>query len=1194
MLTPKHRIHSVLNSLRFQQLLGGLLILVLFGAVSFNTLSVLESVAIANLNASLRQISETLNLAIVTHTADEELDTLAVYLDALVTDEENGIVYLALLDEQGRVLIRTRSTPNPLPIPDASLTRSFHRKVFNATQPILLSKNREGLLRYGFSTALLTETQERIFRENQLPLAGMLALAALLSLVASYRFNRNLQRLVRASQSLATGDYGTRVPEVGPEEFSELARSFNLMANAVAERTGALQASRAELARAQTIAHMGGWYFDMATRTYLASAEVAHIFKLSGVLRLTEEEFCLAVHPDDRETVHISNQEAIQSGSPYEIEFRLCINGQEKTMLSRGEVEFDAAGTPIKAHGILQDITERKAAEKRIQLDRDHQTALRRILEIVTGNAETTVALGLCLDVLLAVPWLSSLSKGAICLKDADGALNLRVHRGFTDDIQVLCAHAPCHIRCHCNHASSVGRLQNPPNIDPDDDYAFYSLPLNSSQETQGILVVYLPVGIAKDADQKSFLTAAAGILAEYLNRKHAEQTLSEYQDSLEARVKSRTEKLAISEARSRAILRTMLDGLIHIDAQGLIFTINDAACRMFGYNEDELTGHNIKQLMPEPYRSAHDGYIQRYLSTGQAHLLGQRREVEGMRKDGSLFPMEIAVVELRDDGGHTFLGVFRDISHRRQAERQLTTAAAEAKRLAHIKSEFLANMSHEIRTPLNAVLGFARIGKQNSKDQAAEQAFERIVDSGNHLLGVINDILDFSKIEAGKLELSNNPLNLQCLVDRVVDMSMNSAHDKGLAFEESLAPDLPEWVDGDELRLTQILTNLLSNAVKFTEHGHVSLSVWHEQDMLNFSILDTGIGLTNEQLARLFTAFEQADGTTTRQYGGTGLGLAISRRLARMMGGDILAESRIGQGSTFTLRLPLKTANQPQSQSQSQSQHFRLAGLRILAAEDLETNRLVLEDIVSYEGASIMFAENGKQLLEIVDECGGDAFDIVLMDVQMPVMDGREATRHLRRLLPELPIIGLTAYALSEEREQCLAAGMDKVVTKPIDLDQLVDTISRLMLSRSAAGVSTTTTGDDPQTRNSTGEKMQTTSFPVTPGFINWDALSARFKGRRDNVTKLAISFLASQGDIPAKLRAAIQEQAWDTVARLSHDLKSMGGILEAHLLFSLAEETGIAARETRADVSLHAEELASTLEAVLIELTGFIATGE
>jgi len=359
-------------------------------------------------------------------------------------------------------------------------------------------------------------------------------------------------------------------------------------------------------------------------------------------------------------------------------------------------------------------------------------------------------------------------------------------------------------------------------------------------------------------------------------------------------------------------------------------------------------------------------------------------------------------------------------------------------------KSQFLANISHEIRTPLNAVLGFAQVGRRSSQEPDTRNRFSHILASGQHLLSIINEILDLSKLDAGKLYVNSIPFALIANVDEALDLVRESARAKGLDLAVEYDPELPDWVMGDSLRLRQILANLLDNAVKFTREGAVRLVVRPVNGQISFSVIDTGIGIDNAQISRLFNAFEQADGTTTRRFGGVGLGLAISLHLAELMGGTITAEGAPGKGSTFTLYLPLTKTRQrePYSGKKSRPAGTRLAGLSVLVVEDDELNRMVLREMLECEGATLVLAESGQQALNYLETDDSIPFDIVIMDVQMPEMDGYIATRCIHAIAPDLPVIGLTAHAMEEERERCLAAGMAAHVTKPVDVNALVDVL--------------------------------------------------------------------------------------------------------------------------------------------------------
>ena len=391
-----------------------------------------------------------------------------------------------------------------------------------------------------------------------------------------------------------------------------------------------------------------------------------------------------------------------------------------------------------------------------------------------------------------------------------------------------------------------------------------------------------------------------------------------------------------------------------------------------------------------------------------------------------------------------------------------LRAASENAKVANRLKSQFLANMSHEIRTPLNGVLGLAQLGAREHQGPA-QQVFEQISASGRLLLGVLNDILDFSKIEEGKLRIQQAPLRPREVMDHAVLLVRDRAIEKGLRLLVELDPDLPQVCLGDSLRLEQILLNLLSNAVKFTDRGEVRLMAHARGEQWQLTVQDTGIGIRADHMATLFQPFEQADDSNTRQHGGTGLGLAITQRLVSLLGGHIDTSSTPGAGTRFVVTLPLVRLQPPDEQQGLEGEGAdagkgvgtgvmgtphpvapRLAGLRVLAAEDNAINQLVLKEMLALEGASVTLCAHGAELLEQLDRHGADAFDLVLMDIQMPVMDGYEATQALCERAPTLPVIGLTAHALAEEHARCMAVGMVDLVVKPIDMTLLVDAILR------------------------------------------------------------------------------------------------------------------------------------------------------
>jgi len=500
-------------------------------------------------------------------------------------------------------------------------------------------------------------------------------------------------------------------------------------------------------------------------------------------------------------------------------------------------------------------------------------------------------------------------------------------------------------------------------------------------------------------------------------------------------------EALKESEIRFRTAVEMAPDAIFIADQTGAFIEVNEAACRQLGYTREHLLTKRVFDIVPVSLCSRASWRLRTMQNAGSSY------ESCHVRSDGTRIPVELNIRMIILNGRPAFLGIARDITERKQTEMALRGAKEEAEAATEAKSEFLANMSHEIRTPLNAVVGLTGLLLETALTREQREYVETIWSSGDSLLSIINDILDFSKIESDRMDLEFSPFDLRKCIQDSMHLVCTQASKKGLEMAVLINDDVPEIILGDPTRLGQILTNLLSNAVKFTDSGSVLVSVSSRQlqsrrHEIHFTIKDTGIGIPEDKIGRIFRSFTQADSSTTRRYGGTGLGLAISKRLVELMGGRIWVESLLGIGSTFHFTIPAEETVIPpvnKTTAFGVNKDSRVDGrhdLRILLAEDNLVNQKVILRMLDKLGYQADAVANGLEVLQAIEH---QPYDIVLMDVQMPDMDGLEAAKEICKRWSERPkIIAITANALQGDREKCIAAGMDDYISKPLKLEEL------------------------------------------------------------------------------------------------------------------------------------------------------------
>ncbi|HVK98660.1 MAG TPA: MHYT domain-containing protein, partial [Dongiaceae bacterium] len=735
---------------------------------------------------------------------------------------------------------------------------------------------------------------------------------------------------------------------------------------------------------------------------------------------------------------------------------------------------------------------------------------------------------------------------------------------------------------------------------------------------------------------------------------------------------------------RLRAILDTAVDGIITINKKGLIMAANQAAERIFGWQNEELLGRNVSMLMPDPFRSHHDGYLENYLKTGVAHIIGVGRDVEAIHKDGHHFPMRLAIGHVHLPREDWFVGFVTDISHRvqmeqalkdneeklrsllsnipgaayrtlldeswpmifisdaiesitgyppqdfqlptptrsfadlvvpedqalvsyleqylhpyhleyrirhrdgrvrwlldtgscvfdengkplwldgflmditrrKEMEQELFQAKERAEQAAAARSAFLANMSHEIRTPMNAIIGFSDVLMGTRMDPEQHRHLSIISSAARSLLHLLNDILDSAKLEKGKLELDERDFALPELLDSVLSTLGMQARRKGLALNLHLHPQVDKHYKGAPDRIRQVLTNIIGNAIKFTEQGQVDLEVRPERPgFLLFRVSDTGIGIAPDRLGSIFEPFTQADASMSRRFGGTGLGTTISKQLVELMGGWIRVHSNLGQGSRFEFCLPLAPGVKVESSGNGNG--VRLPALQILAVDDIQQNLDLLKLLMGKEGHQVSVANDG---LEAVEKTMQQRFDLILMDMQMPRLDGLGASRRIRewqRQQGQEPtaIIALTASVLEEDKRAARDAGMDGFSSKPVDLDALNREIARVLgIVVPSAGVMTNSRSSD--------------------GVLNWEQGLRRWTDAALYVRELT-TFAIHYGRLALDLDSLLQQQDYGTLTQRAHGAKGVAANLSIDGLAEPLARLERAARNRQMDACAEAVDL-------------------
>lgn len=752
--------------------------------------------------------------------------------------------------------------------------------------------------------------------------------------------------------------------------------------------------------------------------------------------------------------------------------------------------------------------------------------------------------------------WPLALSAGGIVLLawgDTPLALQLNTAAGLLSTIQFF-------------FLSASGRIWR-----DSPDQAVYILPRWSLVLYHAILLLIVILGLAPFSGFQmnysvgigashifhahAFVTSGLILIllnARYVQREKARQSALQTMAAAQEHVREQARLQLERDFTFQQKLIDAIPGLFFlIDAQGRFLLWNKHLKTIHGISREAVAGLSLAETVVPEERQSLEGVMDKGFAEGQAAheitlltLTGQQR-----------LPYFLTVYRLEWGNRTTLLGIAIDIRERKQAEEALRIAKEAAEQSLSVKSRFLAHMSHELRTPMNGIIGLSQLAREGRSVRVMEDYLDKIHYSATSLLGIINDILDFSKIEAGEMVIRSEAFQIREWVRNLLDILELKADAKGIVLRFQVEKDIPETLSGDPQRLRQVLVNLIDNAIKFTTRGEVmchlqlasvpaGLEPDEAQVVLQCAVTDSGIGISAEGLGRLFKPFSQVDASDSRHYGGTGLGLVISNHLVTLMGGSAIAVSSTpGVGSTFSFHLPLgiarADANKTAPALPPMSTTPPLAGIRVLVVEDNRINQLVARALLERLGAITTLADDGQQAVALLTT-HRHAFDVVLMDIQMPVMDGYAATTAIRQTLQlkELPIIALTAHVMASDRQHCLDVGMNAHVTKPIDTAHLVETITQL-LKPGAKGIVDTSAPSQPPAEAAASE---------SPGDRPWLDLATaleHLEGDESLYLDMAALFIQENARDIALIRQHLALQAYQDAHRIAHTLKGLAGTL-------------------------------------------------
>ncbi|MBF0381366.1 MAG: response regulator [Magnetococcales bacterium] len=702
----------------------------------------------------------------------------------------------------------------------------------------------------------------------------------------------------------------------------------------------------------------------------------------------------------------------------------------------------DSSGKIVNIVANSADITEKKESERKSQWFDLTQSIGNKINALSLMQLTLKEVLSRSLELIFSVPWLPDHIQGSVLLKDPkNGELVSTIQVGMPEELLQTCNRVPVGT-CLCGKVVSKQKVFFSSHVDESQaelgcgkipSHGQYCVPINENDEIIGVLNIILPADHKKNPMEESFLKSIGQVFAAVINKKRAEERAEELLRELDFQKKTLDEHAIVSAT----------------DVGGRIIYVNDKFVSISGYDREELMGQNHRMVKSDEHPPEFYKELWSTISSGKTW----HGEVKNFAKNGDAYWVRATVVPFLNEKGKPFryVSIRTDVTEMKSLEKHLIVAKEGAEAAGRAKSDFLANMSHEIRTPMNAIIGLSHLCLQTRLTTRQKDYVRKVHNSATSLLRIINDILDFSKIDAGRLDMESIDFTLEEVLGTMSSMVSLKAQEKQLEFLMETAVDIPPSLIGDPLRLGQVLINLTNNAIKFTDEGEIVIytELLEKDDdfvRIQFTVRDTGIGMTTEQIAGLFQSFSQADSSITRKYGGTGLGLTISKKLVEMMGGDIRVESESGVGSKFICDVRLGVSDQIIEKNLIPAVDLR--GMRVLAVDDNESARNVISDYLSSFTFKVNKAVDGKDAIIQVQEAemAGDPFELIIMDYMMPEIDGISATAKIRNELDlnkKPKVIMATAYGEENVVKRAAdEAHVDGFLVKPINQSLLFESI--------------------------------------------------------------------------------------------------------------------------------------------------------